>query len=273
VPASRPPVGVFDSGVGGLTVVREIRRMMPDLDIIYFGDTARLPYGNKSPETIIRYSQEIANFLTGQGIGFLVVACNTSSSLALDVLSSALEIPVMGMIEPGARMAVRSSREGRIGLIGTRATVASKAYEREIRRMSPSAFVASAACPLFVPLVEEGWAMDPIALHVARRYLEPLFNQRVDTLILGCTHYPVLIPTLREIAGDAMALVSSAEAAATELRERLYEGNAPSREEGSLKVFVTDSGTHFKAIGELVLGTPISNLERVEEERLVLHEK
>lgn len=269
----RPPIGVFDSGVGGLTVVREIRRYLPGLDIFYFGDTARVPYGNKSPETIIRYSHEIASFLVGRGIGSLVVACNTSSAAALDSLASSLPVPVMGMIGPGARMAVSRTRNGKIGLIGTRATVASGAYERAVKAISPEVHIVSAPCPLFVPLVEEGWLGGPVAIEVARRYLAPILAEGVDTLILGCTHYPVLIPVLREVAPD-IHLVSSAQSAALELLELLSPkavGNEPIS--GILRVFVTDLGTHFQNIGERILGEPIPVLEKIDEERLVLHAK
>lgn len=266
-------IGVFDSGVGGLTVVREIRRLLPALEIVYFGDTARVPYGNKSPETIRRYSQEIANFLMGQGIQHLVVACNTSSSHALDLLSGALPVPVLGMIEPGAAMAVAESPKKHIGLIGTRATVASGAYERAVRQLDASATFHAVECPLFVPLVEEGWADDPVSREVARRYLEPLLDEGVDTIILGCTHYPVLIPALREVVGPEVRLVSSAEAAAKHLTTTLSGLLPPSGGEGELRIFVTDIGTHFQRIGEVILGYPIAHLEHVHEERLVTHEK
>jgi glutamate racemase len=268
----RLPIGVFDSGVGGLTVVREIRRHLPGLDILYFGDTARVPYGNKSPETILRYSLEIGAFLVGQGIGSLVVACNTSSATALGRLGEDFPVPILGMIEPGARMAVSKSRNGRIGIIGTRATVASGAYERAVKALDPGAFVTSAACPLFVPLVEEGWVDGPVTLEVVRRYLGPLLAQGVDTLILGCTHYPVLVPAIEQ-AAPGVHLVSSAHAAALDLRERLGPGTVPDGKPGDLRVFVTDTGTHFQAMGDLILGEPIPVLEKIEEERLVFHAK
>lgn len=267
-------IGVFDSGVGGLTVVREIRRMLPSLDILYFGDTARVPYGNKSPETIVRYSQEISHFLMGKGIGHLVVACNTSSATALEHMAETLPVPVLGMIEPGAAMAVRLSRFRRIGLIGTRATVASGAYRRAVARLDSGAEFHAVACPLLVPLVEEGWAEDPVSLEIVGRYLGPLLSKGIDTLILGCTHYPVLIPAIQAVVGSGITLVSSAEAAASALAGMISAefGTANSRE-GNLRVFVTDTGTHFQGIGEIILGEPIVNLELVEEERLVLHAK
>jgi glutamate racemase len=265
------PIGVFDSGVGGLSVVREIRSLMPSLDIRYFGDTARVPYGNKSAETVVRYSLEIGKFLEEQGIAVLVVACNTSSAFALEALEKTLPVPVLGMIEPGAKKALEATRSGRIGLIGTRGTVNSGAYARAIRAKSPEAQVISKACPLFVPLVEEGWASDPVAREVARRYLDPLLDKGVDTVILGCTHYPALIPVLQEVVGEGVNLVSSAEEAAQALWI-LLEGkgyDTRSRGGGRLKVYVTDSGTHFQRVGVSLLGDTIPVLHKIDEERLV----
>lgn len=266
-------VGIFDSGVGGLTVVREVRRILPHLDILYFGDTARVPYGNKSPETIVRFSREIGNFLVAEGIEILVIACNTSSATALDRLAAELPVPVLGMIEPGAQMAVSATRNRKIGLIGTRATVASGAYVKAVHRLAPDVEVVCEACPLFVPLVEEGWAIDPVAAEIAQRYLAPVLERGVDTLILGCTHYPVLVPILSEIAGPAVTLVSSAEAAALALKEHLGDVPWAMTQEGSLRVFVTDSGTHFKTVGEIIMENTILSLEKIDEERLVSHAK
>ncbi len=264
------PVGVFDSGVGGLTVVAEIRRRMPAQDILYFGDTARVPYGNKSPETVRRYSLEIGRFLVDQGVSFLVVACNTSSAVALDALEGAVPVPVLGMIGPGARAAAGATANGKVGMVGTRATVASGSYARAIREIRPDIEVFSRACPLFVPLVEEGWSDGPVALQVAHRYLDGLLKTGVDTLILGCTHYPVLIPVLRQVAGPGVKLISSAESAAEALNALLP---AAPREEGTigrLTCYVTDSGTHFTEIAQRILGEPLGELIAVEEERLVI---
>ncbi len=269
---SSSPIGVFDSGVGGLTVVSEIRRRLPGEDILYFGDTARVPYGNKSRETVIRYSREIGRFLQGKGIGFLVVACNTSSSWALDALTSDLNVPVLGMIEPGARAAVEATKSGRVGLIGTRATVSSGAYARAIQRLNPDVRVISAACPLFVPLVEEGWADDPVAIEVAERYLAPLLSENVDTIILGCTHYPVLVPALESVAGPEVTLISSASSAVDTLIERLPRSidEKDGGKRGVLACYVTDAGTHFREVGETILGERIGTMQAVDEERLVL---
>ncbi len=265
------PIGVFDSGVGGLSVVKEIRALMPSLDIQYFGDTARVPYGNKSAETVVRYSLEIGRFLMGRGIAVLVVACNTSSAFALEALKRELPIPVLGMIEPGAKKALEATRTGRIGLIGTRGTVNSGAYAQAIKAKNPETHVISKACPLFVPLVEEGWASDPVAREVARRYLDPLLDKGVDTLILGCTHYPALVPVLQDVAGEGVRLVSSAEEAAQALSLLLEGGGYAMKAEsrGSLKVYVTDAGTHFQRVGVSLLGDTIPTLDKIEEERLV----
>ena len=263
------PIGVFDSGVGGLTVVAELRRRMPHRDVLYFGDTARVPYGNKSPETVRRYSLEIGRFLEGQGISDLVVACNTSSAVALDALVEQMSVPVMGMIEPGARAAAMATRNGRIGLVGTRATVASGAYERAVKRLAPRAEVFSVACPLFVPLVEEGWSDGPVALEVAHRYLDGLLAHGPDTLILGCTHYPVLVPILSQVAGPGVTLLSSAKTAVDSLLEDAPPAGTAGHI-GTLRCFVTDAGTHFTEIGERILGEPIASLTAIEEERLVV---
>ena len=270
--SSSRPIGVFDSGVGGLTVVKEIQKYLPWKDILYFGDTARLPYGNKSEETVLRYSSEISNFLIGQGVEFIVVACNTSSAYAIERLKSELDIPVLGMIEPGAKGAVEATKNGLVGLIGTRATVASGSYERCISAIDPKIRVYSTACPLFVPLVEEGWAQDHVALEVADRYLSPLLEKNVDTIILGCTHYPVLIPVIRQVIGDRVKLVSSAETAASWLAHQVHPAVKETTEcSGGLGIFVTDSGTYFREVAENILGQKINKLIKVEEERLVIN--
>ncbi len=269
--SAEKPIGVFDSGVGGLTVVAEFRRRMPHRDVLYFGDTARVPYGNKSPETVRRYSLEIGRFLEKRGISSLVVACNTSSAVALEALEAELSVPVMGMIEPGARAAAATTRSGRIGLVGTRGTVASGAYERAIHAVAPRVQVFSQACPLFVPLVEEGWCDGPVAVEVAHRYLDGLLARDVDTLILGCTHYPVLVPVLAQVAGPDVTLLSSAKAAVDALEESLGPAGPEARGAiGTLSCFVTDAGTHFTEIGWRILGEPIGTLTAIEEERLVV---
>ncbi len=205
-------IGVFDSGIGGLTVLRSLHRAWPGHSTIYLGDTARVPYGSKSPQTITRYAMQVARYLMGQGVELIVVACNTASSAALPELEKALPIPVVGVIGPGARAAADASRDGRIGVIGTAATIASGAYEHAIKLLRPDAIISSIACPLFVPLADEGWESTPVARAVAEKYLEPWLpgkESRPDTVVLGCTHYPVLRPVLGQVLGRDIQLIDS----------------------------------------------------------------
>jgi glutamate racemase len=259
------PIGVFDSGIGGLTVARELMRQLPDESIIYFGDTARVPYGPKSPETVRRYSREISEFLLGQGVKAVVVACNTATAHALPVLQAELPVPVIGVVDPGARAAVRATRSGEIGVIGTQGTIGSGAYERAIRAIAPEAHVTARACPLFVPLVEEGWHDDPITEQVARRYLAPLLAAGIDTLVLGCTHYPLLKPVLERVVGPGVALVDSAETVAETVAEGLQaaglDGSTP---QPTRHLCVTDAGETFHRIAGRILGDPDVPLEWVE---------
>ncbi|MGH7664229.1 MAG: glutamate racemase [Gemmatimonadaceae bacterium] len=207
----RAPIGVFDSGIGGLTVVREIMRQLPHETLIYFGDTARVPYGPKSPDTVRRYSREIATFLADQGVKAIVVACNTATAHALPELRAEIALPVIGVVEPGAMAAVEATRNGSVGVIATFGTIFSGAYERAIRQLSPNVTITTRACPLFVPLVEEGWLDTEATRLIAREYLSPLVGARIDTLVLGCTHYPLLKPMLAEVLGDGVQLIDSAE--------------------------------------------------------------
>lgn len=220
-PSSRAPLGVFDSGLGGLTVVRAVSGLLPAETMIYFGDTARLPYGNKSQGTVTRLSLEALRFLEHYGIKALVVACNSASALALDALQAEAQVPVLGVVHAGARRAAEASRSGRVGVIGTHATVASGCYERELARIRSGFTVTSAACPLFVPLVEEGWIDHPVTREIAGEYLRPLREASVDTLVLGCTHYPLLRTVLQEVMGPEVTLIDSGEAVARELEETL----------------------------------------------------
>src|SRR5207245_1515640 len=215
------PLGVFDSGIGGLTVARAVFERLPHESVIYFGDTARVPYGPKSPETVRRYSAEILAYLLQRGVKAVVVACNTSTAQALEHLTARSPVPVVGVIEPGARAAVRATRSGTIGVIGTAGTIASGAYERAIKALRPDARVHSHPCPLFVPLVEEGWFEHPAAELIAREYLEPLKRANVDVLVLGCTHYPLLKPLLARVMGSDVTLVDSAEETATAVSREL----------------------------------------------------
>lgn len=262
----RAPVGIFDSGVGGMTVLSAVHRLLPGENLHYIGDTARVPYGGKSAETVLRYSREIAAHLIGQGAKMIVAACNTASALAIRDLADEVSVPVLGVVEPGAAAAVRATRNGRIGVIGTRATIGSGAYEAAIRRIDPSLDVRSAACPLFVPLIEEGWFGEPETHRIAARYIEPLLRDGVDTLVLGCTHYPLLAGCLREVAGPDVALVDSArncaEAVAAALDERglAASGTAP----GSLRVGLTDVPDSFLPVVERELGLRIPEIEYVQ---------
>ncbi len=254
--ASRP-IGVFDSGLGGLTVAAAVRRRLPRESILYLGDTARLPYGSKSPETVTRYSRRNIEFLSERGVKAVVVACNTASALALPGLAAAL--PTWGVIEPGARRAAEVSR-GRVGVIGTESTVRSGAYARALHAARPDLEVLSRACPLFVPLVEEGWHDDPVTEEVARRYLEPLLEAGIDTLVLGCTHYPLLAPVLARVAGPGVVLVDSAEAVAEAVASGLAAagleapGGTGRRTQPTYNVCATDAGETFRSMAARILG-------------------
>ncbi len=255
-------IGIFDSGVGGLTVQRAILAALPSADTIYLGDTARVPYGTKSAETVTQYSLRNARLLVAHRIDLLVVACNTASAVALPALGAELPIPVLGVVEPGSRVAARASRSGRIGVIGTQGTVASGAYQSAIRRERPGAEVIAQACPLLVPLAEEGWTDpdDEVVRGVVRRYLAPFHEQEIDTLVLGCTHYPLLEEALaRELPG--VALVDSARAIAAEVRERLAA--EPGRV-GQHRFLVTDAPERFLAVASRFLGRPVASAEHVD---------
>jgi glutamate racemase len=251
------PIGVFDSGVGGLTVAAALARRLPDERIVYLGDTARLPYGTKSADTVARYTQANVDFLAARGVKAVVVACNTASALALDRLRTAL--PVWGVVEPGAARAVAATTGGRVGVIATEATVHSDAYGRALARRRGSLLVLSRACPLLVPLVEEGWLDDPVTEMVARRYLEPLLEAGIDTLVLGCTHYPLLAPLLARIAGPGVALVDSAEAVAGEVAQELERGSLGAGRGRAPEdaFYVTDGSARFARIAREILGRPV----------------
>ena len=263
----RSPIGVFDSGIGGLTVARELMRQLPGERLIYLGDTARTPYGNKSPENLVRFALETGGFLSKQGVKLLVVACNTSSAYSLPALRKKLKIPVVGVILAGARAAVGRRHGQRIGVIGTTATVRSGAYQKAIHALEPSARVEAQACPLFVPLVEEGWTSDKVAAQVAARYLEPLKKGGVDTVVLGCTHYPLLKAVLRKALGPKIALVDSARETAHEVAELLQAtGLASGRKKtafGEHQFYVTDLPEQFSALGTRFLGQHLKVVRKV----------
>ncbi len=255
-------IGVFDSGVGGLTVAAALREQLPTESILYLGDTARLPYGTKSKATVERYTLRNLEFLLGRGVKAVVVACNTASALALDAVDA--EIPIWGVIEPGARQAAELS-EACVGVIATESTIRSGAYERSLHQRRGDLVIINQPCPLFVPLVEEGWHDDPIATEIARRYLEPLIESQVDTLLLGCTHYPLLEPVIRRVLGDGVRLVDSAHAVARQVATDLEKLDLLTRSPSPDHHFcVTDNSERFFRIASLVLGTTEVSLELVE---------
>jgi glutamate racemase len=258
-------IGVFDSGIGGLTVLRELIDALPAEDFVYLGDTARLPYGTKSNEVIIRYSRENTEFLLAKGIKLLVVACNTASAVALGEIARDTIVPVIGVIEPGARAAVAASRNGRIGVIGTEATIASGAYTRAIQQLRPGGEIYTRACPLLVPLVEEGWTDNEIAEHTVGYYLESLKASGIDTLLLGCTHYPLLRDLFRRILGPGVRIVDSATATAAAVSERLAELRLHRiRGLGAQSFFVTETPERFVRVGRRFLGPQVESAVRIE---------
>ncbi|PLX87055.1 MAG: glutamate racemase [Desulfuromonas sp.] len=258
-------IGVFDSGVGGLTVLRELQRQLPYEPLVYLGDTARVPYGTKSPQTVLRYAQEAARFLTAQRVKLLVVACNTASAVALSTLAETYRLPVVGVIEPGACRALDVSRNRRIGVIGTEGTIRSGAYERALKASDPTVEVYAVSCPLFVPLAEEGWMNHPSAEMIAADYLAPLLNQGVDTLVLGCTHYPLLKQTLQRVAGPDVQLIDSAEETAKVVAGELYSRSLQRSAAESLppRYFVTDIPDRFERVGGSFLGAPLCGVTTV----------
>jgi glutamate racemase len=277
-PAADPrerPIGVFDSGIGGLTVVREILAQLPAEHVVYFGDSARVPYGSKSPETVTRFSIENTHFLLRRGIKFLVVACNTASALALPVLTRRFEIPLIGVIAPGAREAVRRTRKKKIGVIGTTGTVGSRAYEKVIAELDPACTVDAVACPLFVPLAEDGWIDGDVPLRIAKTYLDPLIAKGVDTVILGCTHYPILRPVIAEVLGPSIELVDTAQSTVGEAREQLeaLDLRRVRAGHGDRRFFLSDVPARFAEIGGRFLGTPIDDLTWVEQSDLPWYER
>ena len=256
-------IGVVDSGMGGLTVAREIMSLLPNESIIYLGDTARVPYGTKSPETVIRYAETCSKILVERGIKLLVVACNTASAHAIPVLQDMYPIPVVGVVEPGARAAVNVSRGGAIGVIGTEGTIRSDVYRRAIHTLNPRLEVSSAACPLFVPLADEGWVCGDVPLQIAQKYLSVFVKDDIDTLVLGCTHYPLLTETIQQAVGDRVTLVDSAKATAGVVEE-ILTGLQQTASEDELPIheyIVSDDPKTFSRVGEPFLGQTIDNVE------------
>ena len=245
------PIGVFDSGVGGLTVVREIKRVLPREDIVYFGDTARVPYGNKSKKTVTRFSVENVEFLLRRNVKLVVVACNTSSSLSLNFLEKCFKVPILGVISPGARCAAAVTKNKKIGVIGTKATIESASYEREIKRLDPDIRCFSKACPLLVPLAEEGRLGDSIAREITKTYLKKLQSKGIDTLILGCTHYPLLKPTIKRVMGRHVTIVDSAEEVAKEAKAIIMRtGQLKNlKRRAQYRFYVSDDPKRFVKLG------------------------
>jgi glutamate racemase len=260
-------IGIFDSGVGGLTVLKALLQVLPGEQLFYLGDTARVPYGTKSPGTVLRYAQEAAEFLVQQRVKMLVVACNTASAVAVDVLEQRFSLPVVGVIEPGARKAASVTKNRRVGVIGTEGTIRSGAYSRAIRAVDAEIEVFAAPCPLFVPLAEEGWAEHEVATLAAREYLAPLIAQNIDTLVLGCTHYPLLKKTLQRVLGPQVQLIDSAEETARLVAGLLGERNAlRSSEVFPPRYFVTDESTRFKRVGGAFVGAELHDVTQIDLE-------
>ncbi len=262
------PVGVFDSGVGGLTVAREIMRQMPDERIVYFGDTARVPYGSKSRDTVIRYSKQIIRFLKTQGVKAIVIACNTASAYALETVKKDLDIPIIGVINAGARTAVNATHNGKIGVIGTEGTIGSGIYTEVMKQLRPEIEVVGKPCPLFVPLVEEGLLHDSVTDEIASRYLSVLKGKYIDTLVLGCTHYPLLRSTMRRLMGDDVTLVNPAYETAIELKALLMEHGLDcdpsiSAEGEKYQFFVSDLAEKFTDFATSILPNEVKETRKI----------
>ena len=261
------PIGVFDSGVGGLTVAREIMRNLPDERIVYFGDTARVPYGSKSKATVLRYSRQIVRFLKTQKVKAIVVACNTASALALDTIEEEIDLPILGVVRPGASVAVQATHNKKIGVIATESTIHSNLYQTLIQREDPEITVYGKACPLFVPLVEEGWTKDSITVEVAKRYLAELLEKDIDTLIMGCTHYPLLRSTVGRLMGPEVTLVNPAYETALELKQVLEEADllCGGSQEGQeqYRFYVSDLAEKFTSFAASILPGEVKETRQI----------
>ncbi len=268
------PIGIFDSGIGGLTGLRQLRKLLPNEQLIYFGDTARIPYGTKSKKLIERYAIEDAAFLLQFDVKMIVVACNTASALAMDVLKKRLPVPVTGVIRPGALAAIRHSKKKQTLIMGTSATVRSGAYTEAIQAQDPDFTVVARDCPLLVPLVEEGWLDDPVTMMTLHKYLDPVLNAEIDSLILGCTHYPLLAESIRKVTGPDVHLIDSGYETAYYVRETLkqlkleHKGTRP----GEDRFYVSDIPQKFADIGARFLGEPLAHLKRVDFENFLVEQ-
>lgn len=262
-PVESPSIGLFDSGIGGLTVLQQLVRVLPHENFVYFGDTARLPYGEKSRETIIRYSIENSIFLFEKNIKMLVIPCNTATSFALDKLQQIFSIPVIGVIEPGAESAVATTRNGRIAVLGTRGTIQSHSYQKAILKHAPNAFILPIACPLFVPLVEENYVDHPATHLIVEEYLKPIRNQNIDTLLLGCTHYPLLKKLIAKVVGDQLTIIDSATSCAEKVAKILNQLQLKKdhTHPGQIRYYVSDDPQKFQKHGRAFLNLPIDHVE------------
>jgi glutamate racemase len=265
------PIGVFDSGIGGLTVVKRLASTLPNENIIYFGDTARVPYGSKSNSTVIEYSIQNTKFLLQKNIKALVVACNTASSIAIPDLKKIFDIPIIGMIKPGSRMALRKTQNKKIGVIGTRATISNLAYSKEIKKMNNKAEVFEKPCPLFVPLAEEGWIKHKATYEIAEEYLKELREDGIDTLVLGCTHYPILSEIIQKVIGSKVTLIDSGVASSELIKLELekFDLLSDSGTTGGQEYYVSDIPAKFKEVAELFLGREIDHVHKVDLEVLI----
>ncbi|MBN2374384.1 glutamate racemase [bacterium] len=268
---SLSPIGVFDSGLGGLTVLAELLKALPNEKIIYLGDTARVPYGNKSPQTVIRYSLENTRFLLNKSVKLLIVACNTASAFSIDAIRSAFSVPCIGVIQPGARAAVQKAFSSSVAVIGTSGTIHSRAYPEAIHRLNPDMMVFEKACPLFVPLVEEGWVDNHVTEEVARIYLGHLTGKNIGAMILGCTHYPLLKPVISRVMGPDIMLIDSAEETAYEAKNTLKDFGllATNGAQGGYQIFVTDLHGQFSKVAGLFLKEHRLPVEQVALDEMV----
>ena len=262
------PIGVFDSGVGGLTVAREIMRQLPNESIVYFGDTARVPYGSKSKETVTKFSEQIIRFLKTKDVKAIVVACNTASAFALPEISKETDIPIIGVVDPGAYAANKTTVNGRIGIIATEGTVMSDTYAKVLKGINPKLQVFSKACPLFVPLVEEGWLYDSVTYEIADRYLHDLMSYNIDTLVLGCTHYPLIRRTIQQVVGDDVTLINPAYETAKALEKVLVDnGLSAENRKAEHKFYVSDSVSKFRTFALGILPCSVDYVECVNMEQ------